>query len=250
MAGTKPLHQVMAEARCLEFSPQGVSRQAREVCVEELVVITLNGRPVATQVASPAELRELGAGFVISQGLARSVGRVHVEGLTVNVEAPEELTSGPTFVESSGGQASGTLVRRVESDLSITPGDVFAIVGGIVSDLWERTGGVHCSILYSAGEILAKSSDVGRHNTVDKVIGRAVLSGIDLSRCALGCTGRQPLGMITKAANAGIPIVVSKAATTTRGIEQAQEAGITLVCRVKGGSFTVYTHPQRVAGLG
>ena len=250
MAGKEPSHEFMAEARCLEFSRSGVSREVRVVCTEEIVVITLNGRPIATQVATPTELRELGAGFIVSQGLARLVDSVRVEGLTVNVEASKGLASVSTFIESSGGPASDTLLRRVESDLSITPDDVFTVIGAIVSDLWEKTGGAHCSVLFSEGRILAKSSDVGRHNTVDKVIGHAVLSGVDLSRCVLGCTGRQPLGMITKAANAGIPIVVSKAATTTRGIEQAEKAGITLVCRVKGEGFTAYTHPQRVAGLG
>jgi FdhD protein len=97
--------------------------------------------------------------------------------------------------------------------------------------------------------IVAKSSDVGRHNTVDKVIGYGVLNNIDLSGCVLGCTGRQPAGMVSKAVNAGIPIIVSKAATTNEGISLAQASGLTLVCRVRDDRFCVYTHPERISGL-
>jgi FdhD protein len=239
----------MGVAGCLSYSRGQVREEGQDVCSEEIVVISLNGRPITSQVATPSQLEELGAGFVISQGLARSVERVSVDGLTVNVEADREAAPLRSFVESSGGTASDALMRRVESDLVITPDEVFAVVSAIVSDLWEKTGGAHCSVLYSEGRVIVKSTDIGRHNTVDKVIGHAVLSGIDLSRCVLGCTGRQPLGMVTKAANAGIPIVASKAATTTRGVEQADRAGITLVCRVKEGGFSVYSHPHRIAGL-
>lgn len=236
-------------AGCINFTQGEACTGAQTVCTEEIVVIALNGRPITTQVATPDQLGELGAGFIISQGLARSVDGVQVDGLTIDVKASKEVASFSTFIESSGGSATDSLMRSVKSDLVITSGDVFAVISHIVSDLWEKTGGAHCSVLYSHGEVLCKSSDVGRHNTVDKVIGHAVLSGIDLSQCVLACTGRQPLGMITKAANAGIPIIVSKAATTTRGIEQARKAGITLVCRVREGSFQVYTHPERIAGM-
>ena len=91
--------------------------------------------------------------------------------------------------------------------------------------------------------------DVGRHNTVDKVIGFAVLNGIDLSRCIIGCSGRQPAGMVSKAANAGIPIILSKAATTDQGILTADQTGVTLVCFARGNRFTVYTHPYRISGI-
>jgi FdhD protein len=244
-----PVNGIKDTAGCIAFSRGEIRRGAQEICTEEIVVISLNGRPITTQVATPDQLRELGAGFIISQGLAGTIEDVRVDGLTIDVKASHEITSFSPYIESSGGSASDALTREVRSGLVISPDDVFAVITHIVSDLWEATGGAHCSVLYSNGEVLFKSSDVGRHNTVDKVIGHAVLEGIDLSRCVLGCTGRQPLGMITKAANAGIPIVVTKAATTTRGIEQAKKAGITLVCRVKEGSFHVFSHPERIAGM-
>lgn len=95
-----------------------------------------------------------------------------------------------------------------------------------------------------------KSSDVGRHNTVDKVVGYATLNGIDLSRCVIGCTGRQPAGMVRKDAHAGIPIVISRAASTDKGITTAEAAGITLICFSRGDRFTIYTHLERILGRG
>ncbi len=235
--------------RCLAYSGGRLTEENEEVCSEEVVVICLNDRPIISQVATPDQLKELGAGFVVSQGLVRKVDGVEVEGLTIKVRAPQRVEAVNSVIESCGGSMSDTFVSRVESSLQIEKDLIFTVIDHIVSGLWERTGGAHCSVLLSEGRLVAKSSDVGRHNTVDKVIGYAVLGGVDLSRCVLGCTGRQPLGMITKAANAGIPVVISKAATTTKGIDQAVKAGITLIGRVKKDSFRVYSHPHRVAGL-
>lgn len=234
--------------RCLTFSDGRYENETEEVCTEEVVVICLNDRPIITQVATPVQLKELGAGFVVSQGLARAVESVGVEGLTIRVRAPQSREAVNSVMESCGGSMSDTFFSRVDSPLVIEKDFVFTVIDHIVSSLWERTGGAHCSVLFSEGRLVAKSTDIGRHNTVDKVIGHAVLNGVDLSGCVLGCTGRQPLGMITKAANAGIPIVISKAATTAQGIDQAAKAGITLIGRVKGERFRVYSHPERIAG--
>ena len=74
----------------------------------------------------------------------------------------------------------------------------------------------------------------------------AVLNGIDLSRCVIGCTGRAACGMVRKSAHAGIPVIISRAATTDKGIIAAEDAGITLVGFSRGDRFTIYTHPERI----
>ncbi|HZD43077.1 MAG TPA: formate dehydrogenase accessory sulfurtransferase FdhD, partial [Methanomicrobiales archaeon] len=159
----------------------------------------------------------------------------------------------PPDLEKEIGSSGGVEVRSepcmVRSTLQIDPGMVFDVTESIVTDVWRETGGVHTSVLFCGGEAVARSSDVGRHNTVDKVVGHAILNGIDLSRCVIGCTGRQPAGMVIKAANAGIPIVISRAASTDRGIRTAEEAGITLICFARDERFTIYTHPERLTGI-
>jgi FdhD protein len=128
----------------------------------------------------------------------------------------------------------------VSPNIRITPHEVFSITREIDTDEWLKTGAVHCSVLFSGSTCMEKSSDVGRHNTVDKIVGHAVLRGIDLSPCVIGCTGRQPSGMVKKSAHAGIPVVISRAASTDKGIATADAAGITLICFSRGDRFTIY----------
>ena len=153
-------------------------------------------------------------------------------------------------VGSSGGLSVLAEQRKVSSDIRITPEDVFSCTRETETDLWRKTGAVHCSVLFSEGKCVVKSSDVGRHNTVNKVVGYAILNRVDLSRCVIGCAGRQPAGMIKKDANAGIPVVISRAASTDKGIAGADAAGITLVYFSRGDRFTIYTHPEQIMGAG
>lgn len=81
---------------------------------------------------------------------------------------------------------------------------------------------------------------------MDKLVGYAALNGIDLSQCVIGCTGRQPAGMVRKSAHAGIPVIISRAASTDKGVAEADAAGIALIGFSRGERFTIYTHPSRV----
>uniref|UniRef100_UPI000AF2B6E9 formate dehydrogenase accessory sulfurtransferase FdhD n=1 Tax=Methanoculleus chikugoensis TaxID=118126 RepID=UPI000AF2B6E9 len=93
-------------------------------------------------------------------------------------------------VESSGGYRVLGEPRSVESPITVTADGIRAVTASIESDTWRRTGGVHCSVLFcDGGELVTRACDVGRHNTVDKVVGHAALRGLDRSTCVLGCTG-------------------------------------------------------------
>jgi len=218
------------------------------VVIEDRFDLLLNDRPVTTMVASRDQLRELGAGYVISEGLVRCVDKVTLDGdrILVYSDTGCDLKWKRQETGSSGGQSFISPAQTVVSDVRVTPDDVIAITREIETELWRKTGGVHCSVLFCNGRLLARSSDVGRHNTVDKLVGHAALNRIDLFRCVIGCTGRQPAGMIRKSANAGIPIIISRAATTDKGIVEAEAAGITLIGFSRGDRFTIYTHPSRV----
>ncbi|MDD5143417.1 formate dehydrogenase accessory sulfurtransferase FdhD [Methanoregula sp.] len=229
----------------------GVPRETDDaIVIEDRFELLLNDRPVATMVASRDQLRELGAGYVISEGLVRCVDTVILDGDRILVCSGTgcEMNGKKQETGSSGGQSFLSPSKKVAGspDLRITPEEVIAVTREIETELWRKTGGVHCSVLFSGGRLLAKSSDVGRHNTVDKLVGHAALNGIDLSRCVIGCTGRQPAGMVRKSANAGIPIIISRAASTDKGIAEAEAAGITLIGFSRGDRFTIYTHPSRV----
>ena len=222
------------------------------VVVEDRFELLLNDRPVTDMIASRDQLRELGAGYLITEGIVRCVDRVSVDGDRILAYSATgcDLRQVKQEAGSSGGTSFLSVLPRVESDIRITSEDVIAITKEIETELWRKTGGVHCSVLFCDGRLLMKSSDVGRHNTVDKLVGYAVLNGIDLSRCVIGCTGRQPAGMVRKYARAGIPVILSRAASTDKGIATAEAAGITLVGFSRGDRFTIYTHPERISGTG
>ena len=222
------------------------------IVIEDRFRILLNNRPVTDMIASRDQLRELGAGFVITEGLARCVDKVKLDGdrILVYSDIGCDVPTRKKEIGSSGATSIRQEPVLVSSDLRIRIEDVYSCTREIETELWRKTGAVHCSVLFSDGRCIVKSSDVGRHNTVDKVVGHAVLNGIDLSRCVLGCTGRQPAGMVKKYAHAGIPVVISRAASTDKGIATAEAAGITLVCFSRGERFTIYTHPERILGAG
>lgn len=242
--------------------------------LENQVTILLNGVVVTAQVATTENLDELGAGYVITEGLCKDIKSVKTDtgtntvyvtsdSVTENFTKIKDKTAatqtgtsgGIEYTDAAGSQKSKSLSdarvpRVIDSDLDIEIENIYRATKEIISDLWTKTGGVHCSVLFrEGGEIVAVMTDVGRHNTVDKVVGSAILNGIDLSRCFLGCTGRQPYGMVKKCMNAGIPIIISKAASTADGIRLAQKSGITLICFARGERFTVYSNPQRVRGI-
>jgi FdhD protein len=229
----------------IQVTGDGARTVHDDIIVEDHVRLFLNGEYLTTLVASPDRLDDLGAGFVVCEGLADEVDSVDVSGKDVYITAPigKDVR---LEVESSGGYRVLGEPKEVVSSITVTADGVRAVTAAIESDTWRRTGGVHCSVLFCNGELVTRACDVGRHNTVDKVVGYATLRGLDRSTCILGCTGRQPAGMVAKAANAGIPIVVSRAASTDQGILTARQAGLTLICFSRGERFTIYTHPERV----
>jgi formate dehydrogenase accessory protein FdhD len=112
---------------------------------------------------------------------------------------------------------------------------------------FKETGGLHDSGIFKTdGIMMAFSEDVGRHNTVDKVIGAASLDKVNFSECFMIITGRVPGDMIYKAAKVGLPIVASVAAVLNSGVSSAEKANITLVGFVRGKRMNVYTCPERI----
>ncbi|WP_319378874.1 formate dehydrogenase accessory sulfurtransferase FdhD [uncultured Methanocorpusculum sp.] len=226
-----------------------VVESADPVVAEDTVTLYLNGEKYLDNVATPESLDELGAGFFLAAGIAKQIRSVEVRGTDIFVEAGDTADiSGK--MESAGGLSPRESSDCVTCDIKVSPEEIFAVREKLNTEEWDKTVALHCAVLYHKGDVVFSANDIGRHNAVDKVIGYMTRNNLSAAECVLGCTGRMPQGMVAKAANAGIPIIVSRAAATSAGAALAERSGITLICFTRPPRFTVYSHPERVVGLG
>jgi len=240
------------------------TRRQRGMPSERPVTIYLNDVEVATTQSTPSDLEELGVGFLVSEGLLsdrEALRTVDVDAkrgfvwVTSDEVVPEDLVhrtryltsgcgKGVTF--SSVGHARG--LEPVASDMTVTADELYGFVGDMAraATLYRDTGGMHACGLAFGGTLALVREDVGRHNALDKLLGRAWLDRIPTRDTVLISTGRISYEMAVKAAKAFVPIVASRSAVTDLAAEIGAELGITLVGYARGGKLTVYTRPERV----
>jgi FdhD protein len=234
----------------LQVTPEGELRDRQEhVAVEAPFAIRLEGETLATTMRTPGHDEELTAGFLLAEGhdprgVAR--GRVAKRGTLSSAACGvcgrddiEELVTRLTPVE-----AETRFERSVVSSVMLHLPDH--------QPSFARTGGLHAAALAKqTGEILLAREDVGRHNAVDKVLGRAALDGlVPLSGYLLAVSGRTSFEIVQKAVTAGVPAVVAISAPSSLAIELAERFRVLLVGFARGGGFTVYAGRFRLQGAG
>ncbi len=224
------------------------------VAVEDTVELFVNRLHMAAILATPEMLKELALGYIICEGIVKTQDEIkefQIDGKTVHIEIePTEHLELWRELRSSGCVG----VRWDENeDVSVRSDTIFSkdsikkSLPFLESEVYRKTRGTHAACLVNTdGECVVKAIDIGRHNAFDKVVGRAILEGIDVSRHFMLSTGRQSAGMVQKAARAGIPLVATKTAPLNTGIEAAEKAGVCLVCFVSHGRMSVFTHPERI----
>ncbi len=224
------------------------------VAVEDTIDLFVNSTHVAAILATPEMLEELAYGYLICEGVVKVPGEIlelRIDGKTIQVE----IETNEDFELWRELRSSGCVGVRWEENepVHVSSGTIFKTeairksLGSLESEIYTKTHGTHAACLVNTdGECVVKAIDVGRHNAFDKVVGRAYLDGIDMSRHFLFSTGRQSAGMVMKAARAGIPLVATKTAPLNTGIEAAQRTGICLVCFVSRDKLSVFTQSERL----
>ena len=114
--------------------------------------------------------------------------------------------------------------------------------------VFDETGGLHAAGLFSRDGVLVDvAEDVGRHNAVDKIVGRMLMrEALPLSDSLLCVSGRTSFEIVQKAIFAGIPILAAVSAPSSLAIDLAREFGVTLIGFIRGESFNIYTHADRI----
>jgi FdhD protein len=238
-----------------------------EVAAEHPLTLVVNGVELATLVCSPSHLDELALGFLTAEGILRpgeplerffvdeDRGRAVVEASGRDMEV-ERATFGKRYVGSCCGKSrtgfylanDARTARRVEADLRVDPATCLRLMEGLraASPVFGRTGGVHNAGLATGGRLEVVRTDIGRHNTLDKLYGWALEAGLDLGERAIVFSGRISSEIVLKVAKMGCPVLVSKSAPTGLALQMADDLGITAAGFARGDRLNVYTHPQRI----
>lgn len=237
---------------------------SRQVAHEALITLYVDGREWMTFLCTPLDLSQLAVGFLHSERVISCPGDItllrvceEVEGeIHVRLLNPVEPPTRRVLTSGCGGGITFTdLAARREpltSSQSISPSRVIELM----THLYERgaihneAGGVHTSALSAGDGLLMVVEDVGRHNTLDKILGRCLLTGQETSDRILLTTGRVSSEMLNKAAHMGVPIVISRTSPTDLAVNLAREWQMTLVGYVRGRSFNVYAGEWRITAGG
>ncbi|MDA8336908.1 MAG: formate dehydrogenase accessory sulfurtransferase FdhD [Peptococcaceae bacterium] len=240
----------------------GSDRVVREVPL----TVFLNDQEFVTLVCSPAHIEELVAGFLLVEGIVGE--RADLTDISIK---PEEglvwVTIGRDIgrteelflkrcLASCCGRGRSTVyfmndasLRPVDSGLVVTP-DLIRRLDRQREEragVFRETGGTHGAALCSVDGLVYFYEDIGRHNAVDKVLGRAFLDGVTFEDKMIFLSGRISSEMVVKAARARVPLIVSRAAATDFALQMAGNLNITVVGFIRGDRFNIYTEPQRVA---
>src|SRR5438270_8095439 len=233
--------------------------QPDEVAVEEPLEIRVDGRPLVVTMRTPGEDEELAVGFLYGEGLLAAAPGFHpcLDANAVDVAGPLLRDPGERrfyTTSSCGVCGKGALEEVAVHAPPAPPGPqvarelLAALPDRLEQPEFARTGGLHATGLFDpAGEPLLVREDVGRHNAMDKVVGRALLDGdLPLHHRVLCVSGRLSFELVQKAAVAGAPILVGVGAPSSLAISLADDRGMTLCGFARRGNVNVYTHPDRV----
>ena len=247
-----------------------------ELAAEEPLEMRINGEPAGITMRTPGDDFELVAGFLFTEGLVSSReqiariafgetpdGQMTGNRVEVTLRTPESIelsrlrrTSAATSSCGVCGRASIDAIRSrglapIKSALTMSGEQLVALPAALRSSqrVFGRTGGLHAAALFDRdGKLTMICEDIGRHNAVDKAIGRALLQDyLPLDDSVLVVSGRGGFEIVQKAIAAGIPIVASVSAPSSLAVQLAREFDQTLVGFLRHRRFVVYSAEQRIS---
>ncbi|GAA2411817.1 formate dehydrogenase accessory sulfurtransferase FdhD [Streptomyces glaucosporus] len=279
--------RVTERRRVVRVRDGAVSERPDTLVAEEPLEIRLNGEPLAVTMRTPGDDFALAAGFLVSEGVLGSPKELanivycagateQADGTTRNsynvvdvrlaqgVPVPEATLGRlerSVYTSSSCGLCGKTSLDAVRTTtrwplaggapVRVDPAVLSALPDRLraAQKVFDRTGGLHAAGLFTPdGELLDLREDVGRHNAVDKLVGRALTDGrLPLSETVLLVSGRASFELAQKAVMAGIPVLAAVSAPSSLAVDLAAEAGLTLVGFLRGASMNVYAGEDRLA---
>jgi FdhD protein len=269
----------VARTKIIEIRHGKRRRRSDRLAGEEPMEIRVGGAgeepaPVAVTMRTPGNDFELAVGFLFTEGLLDPASLTKVSYcdsldadqnynvVTVRTATPfdAEALKRNFYTTSSCGICGKASLDDVEvrcAPLGGGPEVTLDVVAGLPETLrssqrvFDATGGLHAAALFgSDGTLVAMREDVGRHNAVDKVIGRALLAGApDFGRQLMMVSGRASFEIVQKAAVGGVPVLCAVSAPSSLAVSAADRLGLTLIGFLRDSGCNVYTHPERIIDL-
>jgi FdhD protein len=264
--------------REVEISRRGSDAPERDlVAVEEPMEVRVNGASFAVIMRTPGADRDLAAGFLLAEDVIRGgdeigtiaycedvtdEGRNNTINVTVTGGAVERLAvrlgeRRQVMMTASCGLCGRLTIESLKARVATVQGD-WRVSAEVIAALPERlrssqavfdsTGGLHAAGLFDLnGALQLSAEDVGRHNAVDKIVGRTLLEGRHpLDTSMLLVSGRTSFELVQKALLAGVPLIAAVSAPSSLAIELAAQANITLCGFVRGPRFNIYSRADRI----
>jgi FdhD protein len=239
--------------------------EVEDVTIEEARLnLYLNGEKAISMMTIPKDQEAHAIGFLMSENVISSIEDINTitlseDGLRVDVNAKineeslKHLYKEKTLTSGCGGGVTGTAEGELEipfnqTSFKVKPKTILDEIKIFYkeSELYNLTGCVHKAMIYLLDGTTITAEDIGRHNAIDKAIGKCELAGLDTTKSILFVSGRLSSEMVTKAVMHRVPIVVSRTAPTYLGVQTAHKHGITLIGFARGRKMNLYTHSGRI----
>ena len=239
------------------FSDEGWSRTSVHLPSEMALAIYVNRQELVTILCTPTKLNCLVLGFLYTEGIISGTGDVASMRVCEEESLAEVMLSNPNYelpkkrtitTGCGGGATFKAQGQKVDSDLVAAPNEVLSLIKQLQKQmvLYQSCGGVHASALADTKNLLVVAEDIGRHNTLDKIQGECLLSGLSTRDRLLLSTGRISSEMLIKAAKMQVPVVVSRHSPTGSAVSLARDMGIALVGQARASRLSVYSHAERL----
>ncbi|WP_040606953.1 formate dehydrogenase accessory sulfurtransferase FdhD [Salsuginibacillus kocurii] len=249
----------------VRFDGENLTTVEDEIVTEFPLTIYVNDEEFATMVCTPLHLEELIIGFLASEGIIRFYNEIksfelnEERGFAYITLHAEQVTNQALYSKRFIGSCCGKsrqfyfhndarTAKTSMTTITLAAKDCVRLMKEMqaASTAFKNTGGVHNATICSPEETIVNRADIGRHNALDKLYGHCLLNRISVRDKVLVFSGRISSEVLTKAAKIGVGIVLSKSAPTDLAIRLAEDLNITAVGFIRGNSFNVYSHPQRI----
>ena len=240
---------------CIDSSIKKSKRT--NIFIEEMIELIVDEKKILTFICSPEGLEELAIGFLYSKGIINSIEDIEKikilskeKKIKLSLKMESREAKKKNLVLATNGMTEyfreHVFVRKIKKQELINKETHNKIKKRFIqmldeAELQNTKGGTHIAGILDGQGNLIIMEDIGRHNAVDKVIGSALIGGIDLSTTTLLITGRVSYDMMLKVLGGGIPCVGTLKVTSNLAIELAKKHNIKIIGRILKDECIVYT---------